>query len=43
MTNVGYDKFIQYFSNKAKVRDRMIVVHIIVIKTPQYDNRCDKS
>ena len=32
--NLGIDKFFQYFSNEAKIKDRLIVVQIIVIKTP---------
>ena len=35
--------FFQYISNKAWIRDRPIVVHIIVIMTPLFENRCDKS
>ena len=30
---MGCDKFFQYFSNEAKIIDRMIVVQIIIIKT----------
>ena len=32
--NLGFDMFFQYFCNKAWIRDRPIVVQIIVIKTP---------
>ena len=40
---MGEDKFFQYISNKALVRDRPIVVKIIVIKTLLFESRCDKS
>ena len=33
----------QYFSNNAYIKDRQIVVQIIVIKTPIFENSCDKS
>ena len=33
----------KYFRNKAQIRDRTIVVLIIVIKTPLFENMCDKS
>ena len=33
----------QYLSNKALIIDRPIVVQIIAIKTPLFENRCDKS
>ena len=35
-------KFFQYFRNKVWIRDRLIVVQIIVIKTPLFENRCEK-
>ena len=41
--NLGYDKFFRYFSNKALICDRPIVVQLIVIKTPIFENRCDKG
>ena len=40
---LGIRQFFQYLSNDAKIRDRSIVVQIIVIKTHLVDHRCDKS
>ena len=35
--------FFQYLSNEVKIRDRLIVLYIMVIKTPTFDCWCDRS
>ena len=33
----------QYIINGTWIRDRSIVVQVVVIKIPLFDNRCDNS
>ena len=40
---MGQDKLCQYLSNKAKIRDRLTVVQIIMIETPLFDCWCDNG
>ena len=39
----GIRHVFQYISNEAKIRDMSIISQIIVIKTPPFGHRCDKS
>ena len=41
--NLGLDKFFQYLSNEAKIRERLIVVQFTMIKTQLFDCRSDMS
>ena len=36
-------KVFQYFNNKEKIRNRSIIVQVIVIRTPHFDYWCDNE